>query len=215
MRWASSTATCGTDIAPTPRSRSPVAGALAGGERAAEEAVEDRPGDALDEGELVGALDLALDLGLAEDHRVEAGGDAEELGRGLGAVQRVEVADSSVGRMSASRASTAERLRLGRDRIGREEVELGAVAGRDRRRLADLVGLGELADHAGGAALRKREPLAQLERRGLVGDAEGEELAHAGTSCALGLGLRIRGAALREIGQLAQLAVDAGEPRPT
>ena len=45
---------------------------LAGGERAAEQAVEDRPGGALDEGQLVGALDLALHLGLAEDHRVEA-----------------------------------------------------------------------------------------------------------------------------------------------
>ena len=45
---------------------------LAGRERAAEEAVEDGAGRALDQRQLVGALDLALDLGLAEDHRVEA-----------------------------------------------------------------------------------------------------------------------------------------------
>ena len=49
-----------------------LAGPPAGGERAAEEAVEDRPGRALDQRQLVGALDLALDLGLADDHRVEA-----------------------------------------------------------------------------------------------------------------------------------------------
>ena len=46
--------------------------ALAGGQGAAEEAVQDRAGRALDQRELVGALHLALDLGLAEDHRVEA-----------------------------------------------------------------------------------------------------------------------------------------------
>ena len=78
MRWASSTATEGTDIA-----RSEIAGlgagALAGGERGAEEPVENRAGRALDQGQLVGALDLALDLGLADDHRVEPGGHPEQV----------------------------------------------------------------------------------------------------------------------------------------
>ena len=67
------------------RSAVSVADPLAGRERAAEEAVEDRPGGALDERQLVGALDLALDLGLAEDHRVEPGGDPEEVRGGLDA----------------------------------------------------------------------------------------------------------------------------------
>ena len=48
------------------------AGPLPGRQRPAEQPVEDRPGGALDQGELVGPLHLALDLRLAEDHRVEA-----------------------------------------------------------------------------------------------------------------------------------------------
>ena len=37
---------------------------------------------------------------------------------------------------------------------------------------------GQLAQRADGAALGQREALAQVERRGLVGDAEGEQLRH-------------------------------------
>ena len=84
MRRASSTATEGIET-PFSLIRGLLAGAAAGGERAAEEAVEDRPGRALDQRQLVGALDLALDLGLADDHRVEPGGDPEEVAGGLAA----------------------------------------------------------------------------------------------------------------------------------
>ena len=52
---------------------------LAGGERAAEQPVEDRPGRPLDQRQLVGALHLALDLGLADDHRVEPRGHPEQV----------------------------------------------------------------------------------------------------------------------------------------
>ena len=41
------------------------------------------------------------------------------------------------------------------------------------------VGRDQLAQHARGAALGQRDALAQLDRRGLVGDAECEQLAHA------------------------------------
>ena len=155
-----------------------IAGAAAGGEGAAEEAVEDRPGAALDQSQLVGALDLALDLGLAEDHRVEPGGDAEEVADRVAGAQRVEVAEQLGGADLGLAGEHAERGRLGLDRVGDDQVELGAVAGRDRRRLVDAGGLGQLAQGAGGAALGQREPLAQVERRRLVGDAEGEELGH-------------------------------------
>ena len=60
-----------------------LAGAAAGAEGAAEEAVEDRPGGALDHRQLVGAFDLALDLGLADDHRVEPGGHPQQVARRL------------------------------------------------------------------------------------------------------------------------------------
>ena len=154
------------------------AGALAGPERGAEDPVEDRAGRALDQGELVGALDLALDLGLADDHRVESGGDPEEVLGGLGAAQRVEVADE-VGRLRLGLArEQPERRRLGADRVGGVDVDLGPVAGRDRGRLGDLVALDELVEDADGAALGEREALAELERSGLVRDAEGQQLSH-------------------------------------
>ena len=73
---------------------------------------------ALDQRQLVGAFDLALDLGLADDHRVEPGGDPEEVAGGLGRAQRVEVAEQ-LGRADLGLAGEhAERRRLGLDRVG-------------------------------------------------------------------------------------------------
>src|SRR5204863_2598088 len=57
-------------------------------------------------------------------------------------------------------------------------IELGAVAGRERRRLADRLIGDERAQNAGGAALGERELLAQRQWRGAVRDAEDEEAAH-------------------------------------
>ena len=96
------------------------------------------PVDALDERQLVGALDLALDLGLADDHRVEPGGDAEQVARR----RRCRAASrgapsSSVGRMPGLAREHAERGVLGLDRVAGDEVELGAVAGGDRDGLVD------------------------------------------------------------------------------
>ena len=157
---------------------------LAGGERLAEEPVHDRAGGPLDERELVGALDLALDLGLADDHRVEPGRDAEQVARGVVVAKRVEVRDQ-LGRPDVGLAGEdPERGRLGLDVVADREVELGAVAGRERDRLVDVLGRDELPQHARGAALRQRDALAQLDRRGLVGDAEREQLAHRPLPCA-------------------------------
>ena len=151
-------------------------GAATGGERSAEEPVEDRAGGPLDQRQLVGALHLPLDLRLADDHRVEACGDPEEVADRLTATSRVEVADQ-LGRPDVRLAGEhPERHRLRLDRVGDDQVELGPVAGRDRRRFAHLLGGRQLGEGADGPPLGQGEALAQLERRGLVGDAEGEEL---------------------------------------
>ena len=84
------------------------AGPLAGDERGAKEAVEDRPGGALDQRQLVGALDLSLDLGLADDHRVEPGGDAEADAR------RRRRRAPSTGERRARSAGSRPRARAGR-----------------------------------------------------------------------------------------------------
>ena len=80
------------------------ADALARGERRMEQAVEDRADRLRAGGERVGFLHLAEDLRLADDERIEAGGDAEQMAgrveigqivqvrRELAAIDAVEVA---------------------------------------------------------------------------------------------------------------------------
>ena len=71
-----------------------------------------------------------------------------------------------------------ERGRLCLDVISDGEVELGSVAGGQRNRFMDVVGRDELSQHGGCSTLRQGDALAQLHRRGLVGDSEREQLTH-------------------------------------
>ncbi len=176
MSAASFTATDETDTCERLTSVS-VRARLPAAERVAEEPVRDRTGGALHERQLVGALDLPLDLSLADDHRVEPGGDREQVAHRLGPAQRVERAEQ-LGRPDLRLAREhGQRGALGLDRVCGEQVELGAVAGRDRDRLVDRVGGGQLGQHARGTALGQRELLAQRQRRGLVGGADGQQRA--------------------------------------
>ena len=85
--------------------------------------------------------------------------DAVELARGVAVARRVDRV-GELGRADARRASAsrAEHVGLGADRVADDEVDLGAVAGRDRDGLADLVGRDQLAQRT-RSALRsvKRE----------------------------------------------------------
>ena len=93
---------------PRPRRRSPPPApiavsrphALAGRQRGAEQLVGQRPGRARGERELVGALDLALDLGLADDHRLQAARHAVEVARGVAVRVRVDALEQ-LGRAQA------------------------------------------------------------------------------------------------------------------
>ena len=152
--------------------------ALPGRERIAEEPVRDRPGDPLHQGQLVRPLDLTLHLGLADDHRIEPAGHAEEVAHRLDVAQRIQPAEQLGGPHLGLARERGERDALGLHRITRHQVDLGAVAGGDGHRLADLRVGHELVQEAGSAPLGQRKALAQGHRRGLVGDAEGEELAH-------------------------------------
>ena len=122
--------------------------ALAGLQRGAEEAVGQRPGRAGGERHLVGALDLALDLGLADDHRLEAAGDAEELARGVAVARRVDRPRAArSGGCPARRASCAEharsRPRPGRRRRGRARCGCRSRSRRPRCTLGCVDELGE------------------------------------------------------------------------
>ena len=116
------------------RSRSPCARACRSASAARNSRLVSGPVVPRGERELVGALDLALDLGLADDHRLEA-----RWPRGTGGARRRSCAASRCPRAARSggcparRASAAEHGGLGLDRVADDEVELGAVAGRDAR----------------------------------------------------------------------------------
>ena len=72
--------------------------------------------------------------------------------------------------------------RLGFDVVADDQIELGPVARRQRDRLVYVIGRHQLSQNAGGAALRERHALSELDRSGLVRDAERKELAHFITS---------------------------------
>ncbi len=151
--------------------------ALAGLQRGAEQAVRHRPGRAGGERGLVGALDLALDLALADDHRVEARGHAVELARRVAVARGVDDR-GQLGRADLGAArQPAQQLGLGLHRVAADEVDLGAVAGRDRDGLVDLVAGDEVLQEALGPPLGERQALAQRDGRRLVRDAESEQLA--------------------------------------
>jgi hypothetical protein len=117
---------------------------------------------------------LAEDLRLAEDHRVEPAGDAKRMPGGRGAFHHVGVRAQGLARHPADARQPvdgrAHHFRLGAD------VELGAVAGRDDRDLADPVMAGAERLQGGGKLLRReREAAAQVQRRGRVVEPQRED----------------------------------------
>ena len=152
--------------------------ALAGGQRRGEQPVGQRSGDARPQRGLVRAPDLALDLGLPHDHRLQTRGHAVELARRVAVARRVD-RFSELGRVDLrTLGEQSQHVALGAHGVAHDEVDLGAVARADHDRLAHLGRrdrrLGELAR----LGLGEREPLAQRDGRRLVGDAEREQLAH-------------------------------------
>jgi hypothetical protein len=152
--------------------------ALADLERVPEQPVEDHGRAAAVAGHLVGGLELGDDLRLADDHGVEARGDAEEVGdgavAGVAVQRRLELArlDPGVTRQ------VSERRLASRERVAPVQVQLGAVAGAERHGLAGHALVQELLAQAQGGLLVQSEALAQLQRGGLVGDA-GDDDVHA------------------------------------
>ena len=103
---AASTATEATEARPTEiavsvRTRLPVASAARKSLLVIGPVVRAR------ERELVRALDLALDLGLADDHRLEAARDPVQVARGVAVAQRVHAADAARSAGSPARRASS------------------------------------------------------------------------------------------------------------
>ena len=152
--------------------------ALADLERVPEQLVEDDGRAAAVAGLLVGGLELGDDLRLADDHRVEARGDAEQVRDGAVAGVAVQRRLQLAGATPACRARCSQRRLARRQRVAPVQVQLGAVAGAERDGLAGDALVEQVLAQAQRVLLVESQALAQLERGGLVRDA-GDDDVHA------------------------------------
>ena len=130
--------------------------ALGDVERLLQQVIQDDPGGLLCPGNGIGRLDLPEDLGLAEDHGLQAGGDPEDVpGRGGGGVG-VESA-VELGRVQTAVPSQAgdHGLQRLRERTLGHPVHLDAIAGGEDHPLRQLRDLSQRIERLGKLALGK------------------------------------------------------------
>ena len=161
--------------------------ALRDGERAVEDSMQHGSGRAGERRLLVMVLHLAEDLRLADDHRVEARGDAEQMPHALASGVRVEMRrELRVRHVALGGEELADpRLETARAGVlGDARDDLDAVARRDDRRLVHAVETGETRERRLQVDLRERETLPHCDRRGAVAQADDEDVAcHVSRSC--------------------------------
>ena len=116
-------------------------------------------------------LQLAEDLRLAEHHRVEAAGDAERVRHGPLPGMHVQMRPDIVDGQPVIVGQPASDL-IG---LGGVAIDLGAVAGRQDRRLPRQPLAEQVAQRLGQSVDAKRDLLAQSDRGGLVVKADGVE----------------------------------------
>ncbi len=149
--------------------------ALRDRERLVEDAVEDGAGRARLGGEVVEALQLAEDLRLADHHRVEARRHAEEMADGVAVVMDEEMLREGRRRDAAlAREELADRPGYGIV-VAPERERFDSIAGRDERRLLHAVDRREPRERRRQRAVLEREPLAQLDRRRVMVQADDPE----------------------------------------
>ena len=152
------------------------ADALADGERRVKEAVEDRP-DHLHLGrDGVGFLHLAEDLRLADDERVEARRDAEEVTRGVEVGDVVDVGRDLRRVDAVELADERHQIAPRGGEIVARRVHLGAVAGRQHHGLPRRPARRQRAERLVHAARVEVDPLAQLDRRGPMADSDEKQM---------------------------------------
>ena len=144
------------------------AGPLAGFERVAEEQVEGRAGGALLAGPLPRLLHLAEDLALAEHRRVEAGGDAEEVGDRRRVVVDVEVVGEVLGGEEGDLGEEVADVLVGAVEPLGDRVDLGAVAGGEHHGLGHVRARDQVVQRLRQRGIADGHALEQVERRAAV-----------------------------------------------
>ena len=151
------------------------AGPLADLDGLAEGAGQELADRALALGDLPRLADLAEDLALADDHRVESGGHAEEVRDRSVLVVRVEQVGELVGvhaRLVGEEVADVVDAGVEHRRAG---VDLGAVARREQHRLGQVLAERERVQRLGETRRRNRHPLEQLDRDGPVVQSDDDE----------------------------------------
>ena len=132
-----------------------------------EEAVEHRAGGPFGARPLVGGAHLAEHLALAEDGRVDPGGDLEQVSGGC----VVELDDQGLierrdRRLRVAKARLEERLDVGEtfvEALG-QRVHLGAHAGRQHDPLGEVRAVAELGERLRELLVSDRQPIEDVER---------------------------------------------------
>ena len=127
-------------------------------------------------GHLERVLDLAEDLRLADDQRVETGRHAEQVPRGVAVRPLEEVRHERVGRHAVVAGQELDDLGARLQRVVAGDVDLRSVAGREQHGLGGRRPRGQCLHRRAEIAGREVQPLAQLDRRRLVAHAQQEEV---------------------------------------
>jgi hypothetical protein len=122
--------------------------------------IEQRTEGARRAGELAGGSHLALHLALAEDHRVEARGDTEQVRGGDPVVVDVACLGELVGADTAVVDESLGEHGLAPRRVGHDRKQLRPIAGGQDRALADGRVAEQHAEQRPGGGLRQASLLA-------------------------------------------------------
>jgi hypothetical protein len=115
-------------------------------------------------GHAIGFADLAEDLGFAEEQRVEAGGDAEEVTHGSAVVVMIEGTAESIWPDGMEFTEKGRETGGGFVRgFGRDAVDFAAVAGGEDEGFFEEAAGAEFVGSAAGLVGGERDALAELE----------------------------------------------------
>ena len=138
-------------------------------QRALEKAIEHRAGGAGFVGKTIGFANLAEDFSFAEEERVQAGGNTEEMADGGAIIVLVEDAIENIGANGMEFAE--ERGQAGGSFVagfGRDAVDLAAIAGGENEGFFEETARTEFVGGAAGLFGSEGNALAELDRGGAV-----------------------------------------------
>ena len=107
-------------------------------------------------------LDLAEDLRLADNERVEAGGDAEQMARRVVVDMRVEMRSNAIGRQLVELGEKRDQILAAEVGVLARDVQLRAVARRDDDGLGSVLATRERAHGRLETAAAEIQPLPEL-----------------------------------------------------